>query len=120
MRSPGLVSSLLALQLERVREFATLRALGVTPAQLVVVILSQSGFIGLAAGLLALPLGLLVAWVLVAVIQVQSFGWSMALRVPYDAMWQTPLLALGAAWLAGLFPAWKAARLTPMAALRDE
>jgi putative ABC transport system permease protein len=116
----GLVSSLLALQLERVREYGILRALGLTPAQLVGVIMAQSGFIGLCAGVLALPVGALVAWVLVAVVQYQSFGWSMDLRFPFNSLWQTPLMALVAAWLGGLFPAWKAARLTPMETIREE
>ncbi|WP_162559988.1 FtsX-like permease family protein [Methylotetracoccus oryzae] len=116
----GLVSSLLALQLERIRELSVLRALGFTPRQIVSIVMAQSGFIGLASGLLALPLGLLVAWVLVAVIQVQSFGWSMPLRVPYSDLWQTPLLALVAAGGGALLPAWKAVRSTPLTALRDE
>jgi putative ABC transport system permease protein len=97
-----------------------LRALGLTPRQIVSIVMTQSGFIGLASGLLALPLGLLVAWVLVAVIQVQSFGWSMPLRVPFNDLWQTPLLALAAAGVGALFPAWKAVRSTPLHALREE
>jgi len=116
----GLVASLLTLQLERLREFATLRALGMTPGQLTILVLVQSSFIGLCAGFLALPLGLLVAWVLVAVIQFVSFGWSMDMTVPTAALWQTPALAWGAALLAGLYPAWRAGRSTPAAALREE
>ena len=116
----GLIASLLALQLERVKELAILRALGVTPAEIATVVIAQSVFIGAASGVLALPLGLLVAWILVNVIQVQSFGWSMALSTPVGALWQTPLLAIGAACAAALFPAWKAMRGSPLAALRDE
>jgi putative ABC transport system permease protein len=116
----GLIGSLLAMQLERAREFAILRALGMTPGQLMVFVLLQSSVLGLTAGTLALPLGLLMAWVLVDVIQYVSFGWSMELAVPPDALWQTPLLALTAALLAGLYPAWRAGRAAPAAALRDE
>jgi ABC-type lipoprotein release transport system permease subunit len=44
----------------------------------------------------------------------------MPLRVPYTDLWQTPLMALAAAGVGALFPAWKAVRSTPLTALREE
>lgn len=116
----GLVGSLLALHLERLREFVILRALGLTPQQLTALVLVQSGYIGLCAGLIALPLGVLLAWVLVRVIQLLSFGWTMDLAIPYSALWQTPAAACVGAVITGMFPAWRAGRSTPWSALRDE
>ncbi|CAL1238849.1 ABC transporter permease [Candidatus Methylocalor cossyra] len=116
----GLVGALLALQLERAREFAVLRALGVTPRQLATLVLAQTTFLGLNAGLLAMPLGLLLAWALVTVINLRSFGWTMDLTVSLPLLGQAPLLALVAAWLAGLYPAWRAAHANTAKALRDE
>jgi putative ABC transport system permease protein len=116
----GLVGSLLALHLERLREFATLRALGLTPGQLTAVVLLQSSYIGLCAGVIAVPLGLLLAWVLVESIQLLSFGWSMDMAIPDGALWRTPVIACVAAVIAGVFPAWRAGRSTPLSVLREE
>jgi putative ABC transport system permease protein len=116
----GILSALLALQLERTREFAILRALGLTPGQLAGLVLAQTGFLGLCAGLLALPLGLLLAWALVAVINLRSFGWSMDLTVSGGMLGQAPVLALVAAVLGGVYPAWRAARMKTAEGLREE
>ncbi|HSD26902.1 MAG TPA: FtsX-like permease family protein, partial [Vicinamibacteria bacterium] len=61
----GVWSALMALQTERSRELATLQALGLTPRRLVGLTLLESGFMGLAAGLVALPTGALLAVILV-------------------------------------------------------
>lgn len=116
----GLVGSLLALHLERLQEFVTLRALGLTPRQLTGVILLQGGYVGGCAGLIAVPLGILLAWVLVRVIQQLSFGWSMDLVIPVAALWRTPVISFVAALMAGTFPALRAGRSTPLSALREE
>lgn len=116
----GILSALLALQLERTREFAILRALGLTPRQLAGLVLAQTGFLGFCAGLLALPLGLLLAWALVAVINLRSFGWSMELTVPAGLLGQAPVLALVAAVLGGVYPAFRAARMRTAEGLREE
>jgi putative ABC transport system permease protein len=116
----GILSALLALQLERTREFAILRAVGLTPRQLAALVLGQTGFLGLIAGLLAVPLGLLLAYALVAVINLRSFGWSMELAIPKLMLWQAPVLALAAALLAGIYPAWRAGRMRVGEGLREE
>jgi putative ABC transport system permease protein len=75
---------------------------------------------GLIAGVLSLPLGYVLAYVLVYVINKRSFGWTLQLTVPSDVLIQALLLAIGAALLAGLYPAWTMARSHPALALRDE
>jgi len=116
----GILSALLAIQLERTREFAVLRSLGMTPRQLGALVLTQTGFMGLCAGLFALPLGFALALALVKVINLRSFGWSMDLTVSGPELWQAPLLSIAAALIAGLYPAWQAGKLTPALALREE
>ena len=78
----GVLSALMALQLEKTREFALLRATGVTPAEITRMILGQTLLIGLFAGLLALPLGYMMSTLLIEVINVRSFGWTMQQVVP--------------------------------------
>ena len=116
----GVLSALLALQLERTKELGVLRATGFTPGQLWGMLSLQTGFMGLIAGLLALPLGLGLALGLISVVNQRSFGWSMQTLIPLDVLGQALLLSLAAALLAGIYPAWRMARTPPAVALREE
>ena len=116
----GVLSALLALQLERAREFATLRAMGMTAREIGGLVSLQTGFMGAAAGLLAIPTGLLLATVLIFVINRRAFGWSLPLSVEPGLLLETLALAIGAALLAGLYPIWRMARARPAEALRLE
>ena len=116
----GILSAFMALQLERARELAVLRATGVTPGQVWRNMTLQSGLMGLFAGLLALPLGLILASVLIFVINKRSFGWTMQIEVSPDILIQAILLALVAALIAAVYPAWRMAQANPSLALRDE
>lgn len=116
----GILSALMALQLERARPLAVLRANGLTPAQLWGLVTTETGLMGLAAGLLAVPLGLLLAMLLILVINRRSFGWSMAVTIDPAILAQGLLLAVAAALLAGLYPAYRMARTSPALALREE
>jgi putative ABC transport system permease protein len=116
----GVLSALMALALERARELAVLRALGLVPRQLAWIVTLQTSLMGLCAGLLSLPLGVALALILVHVINRRSFGWTLALEVSPRVLAEAVALALGAALLAGLYPAWKMSRANPARALRDE
>lgn len=116
----GVLSALMALLLERNREFATLRATGMTPWQIAHLVLGQTSLMGLFAGLLSLPLGWLMSEVLIEVINRRSFGWSMQQTLPLPVFSDALLLALTAALIAGLYPALRAARISPALALREE
>jgi putative ABC transport system permease protein len=116
----GILSALMAFQYERRRELAVLRATGLTPAQAGWLVLLQTGFMGLTAGLLSIPLGLAVAVALVRVINLRSFGWTMDLIVSLPPLFAAMALAVVAAVLAGLYPAYHVMRVEPSAALREE
>lgn len=116
----GILGAMLALQLERARDYAILRALGLTPAQLGLLVGGQATYIGFLAGLAAVPLGLLMAWMLIEVINRRAFGWQMTMSVAPSVLVFAVLLSCGAALLAGLYPAWRAAREIPAAAMREE
>ncbi|HEX7062030.1 MAG TPA: FtsX-like permease family protein [Woeseiaceae bacterium] len=116
----GMLAALLALQLERARELAILRALGVTPGELAAMVIGQGGCIGLLCGLAALPLGLLMASLLVEVINRRAFGWVLDLSVEPRALGVAVALALAAAIVAALYPARRAARASPALAMRED
>jgi putative ABC transport system permease protein len=116
----GVLSALMALELERRREMGVLRATGMTPGQLGGFVTLQTGLMGAIAGVLSLPLGYALAYVLVFVINKRSFGWTLQLTVSADILLQALALAVGAALLAGLYPAWSMAQARPATALRDD
>ncbi|HYB64311.1 MAG TPA: FtsX-like permease family protein, partial [Steroidobacteraceae bacterium] len=116
----GLLSALLAWELERARELALLRTLGLTPAATAALVLAQTVFMGLVALLAAIPAGLLTALTLTEVINRRAFGWRIDLHLTpqqfTDALW----LALAAALAAGVYPAWRSARAALASGLREE
>jgi putative ABC transport system permease protein len=116
----GMLGALMALQLERTREIGVLRTLGLTPRQVWGLVTAQTGIIGLLSGVLAVPSGLLLAAVLVFVINRRSFGWTMGLDPSPSILLQGVALAILAALLAGLYPAWRMASTLPAETLRDE
>jgi putative ABC transport system permease protein len=116
----GILSALMALQLEHAREYGVMRANGMTPRQLWQFTLVQTGLMGTTAGLLSWPIGLVLALVLIFVINVRSFGWTMQLTAaPVDFV-QAFGVALAASLAAGLYPAWRLGRLVMAEALRSE
>jgi putative ABC transport system permease protein len=116
----GVWSALLSLQVERTRELGTLLALGLLPRQLWGLTLLETGLIGLAAGLLSLPTGLALAVILIDVINVRSFGWTMTLELPPLVLVQAVAISVAAALLAAIYPVRRLQRLSVAAALRQE
>jgi len=116
----GVLSALMAQTLERAREIGVLRALGLTPLEVWKLTTSQTGFMGLVAGVLALPVGSVLALVLIFVINRRSFGWTLELELAPTMFLQALALAVGAAVLAAVYPAWRMSTSELPTALREE
>ncbi|MCA0456789.1 MAG: ABC transporter permease [Chloroflexi bacterium] len=116
----GVLSALMSLQLEQTRQYGVMRATGMTPAQLWRYTLIQTGLMGFTAGTLALPIGLALALVLIYVINVRSFGWTMQLHLPPAEFAQAFAVAVIASLAAGIYPAYKLGKLVTSRALRSE
>jgi len=116
----GIFGAMLAFQFERSRELAVLRALGMTPRQLRTLLTSQTALIGLLAGIAAIPLGLVMAKVLISVINRRAFGWYINMTIDPALLLKALLYAVVAALLAGIYPAIRAARGQPALAMREE
>jgi len=69
-------------------------------------------------GLVALPLGLALAWLLLAVINVEAFGWRLPMFLFPGDYAVLGGFALLAALLAALWPAWRLARTPPSELLK--
>jgi putative ABC transport system permease protein len=116
----GVLSSLLALQLEKAREMGVLRVLGMTISEMRRLTLWETGLLGASAGLLSIPVGYILAWILVFIINQRSFGWTLQMLVQPGPFVQAFLLSVGAALLAAIYPAWRLSRMEVAEALRGE
>jgi putative ABC transport system permease protein len=116
----GVLSALTAQALERAREVGVLRSQGLTPAGVWGLTTTQTGCMGLVAGLLSLPVGGALALVLIFVINRRSFGWTLEIQITPTILIEALALAVGAALLAAVYPAWRMSTMSLSAALREE
>ncbi|MGV6804524.1 MAG: ABC transporter permease [Ruegeria sp.] len=114
----AILTSLLTLWTQRLPQIAPVWAMGLTRSRLAGLELSRSILLAVLTASLALPLGLALAWVLLAVINVEAFGWRLPMYV-FPAAWiHLFLLTLLAAAIAAALPAWRLRRLPPADLLR--
>jgi putative ABC transport system permease protein len=116
----GVLSALMSLQLERTRELGILRATGMTPRQMWLLTLLETGLMGATAGVLAMPLGYVLAWILIYVINVRSFGWTLQMQLQPSYFWQALVVAVVAALLAGIYPSVRQGNTIVATAIRQE
>ena len=115
----GIMNIMLVTVTERTKELGTLKALGATNANIVLLILFEAvviGVFGASAGLMA---GYGLGWVLTQ----YGFGAQFGDLVPIflvPALVNVWLTAVILSILAGAYPAWRASKMTPMAALRRD
>lgn len=116
----GLISALLAWELERSRELAIVRALGLTPRGAGGLIEVQTGFMGFVAFLAAIPTGVLTAVLLITVINRRAFGWQIDFHITAEQFVNAFAVAMISALVAGLYPAWRMARAPLASDIREE
>lgn len=114
----ALFISLLTQSQSRLGQLAPLWALGVTRRQLMLLNLGQTWLLAVLTLVLALPLGIALAWCLDTVINVQAFGWRLPLRVFPLQLAQLMGLALLATLLASAWPLYSLYRSQPADLLR--
>ena len=119
MAALALLTTLLAQAQQRQRHLATLWALGVPRKTLVALPLIQLGGLALLTGLFALPLGIAITWLLVAVINVAAFGWRLPLQLFPSEIATLMITAVGVALLAAALPCWRLWRSRPSALLSE-
>jgi putative ABC transport system permease protein len=114
----ALFISLLTQSQGRLAQLAPLWALGVRRRQLIYLNLGQTWLLTLLTLTLAVPLGILLAWCLVAVINVQAFGWRLPLQVFPWQLLRLLGLAILVMWLASAWPLLRLQRSRPADLLR--
>ena len=116
----GVAGALLALVIDRRREFGLLRFLGASAGQVRRLILFEAGLLGLAANFVGLVLGYVLSLLLIFVINKQSFGWTIQFHLPVAMLLGALSLVYGATVLSALYPARVAARLNPIEVIHEE
>lgn len=114
----ALLMSLLTLAGMRLPQLAPVWALGLTRAGLARLELLRALMLAALVMLLALPVGLLLAWALLAVVNVAAFGWRLPMHVFPGDWLRLGALALLAGGLAAAWPAWRLARMAPVDLLK--
>lgn len=109
----AILMSLLTLVAMRLPQLAPVWALGLTRRRLAAMDLARAVLLAALTAAMALPLGLALAWTLLAVVNVEAFGWRLPMYLfPLDYL-RLGGLALLAAALAALWPAWRLSRTPP-------
>jgi putative ABC transport system permease protein len=116
----GVTATLVTLILERRRDLALLRVVGADLGQIRRMIVIESGLLGLASQVLGSLAGLVLAVILIYVINVQSFGWTIQFHLPVAFLAQAMAAVFVATTLAGLYPARLAAGFRPAEEISTE
>ena len=114
----GILTALLCLHLERRHELGVLRALGARQQTLAALLVLEALIIMAVASVAALPTGIALAWILVDVVNIRSFGWSFPMQIDVTAVGGVMALALVAGLAAGGVP-WMMARKLAVARLLE-
>ncbi len=112
----GVSGTLVTLILEREREFTILRLIGTSRRQIQRVVVVEAVLIGAIGQGVGLVVGLMLSLVLIYVINVQSFGWTIQFHLPVAFLAQSSVLMVLATALAGFYPARRAQSLGMQAA----
>jgi putative ABC transport system permease protein len=116
----GIAGALLTLFTERRREFGVFRALGFSPGQVVGVTLLEGLGLGIASFALSAVSGTVVAVLLIRVINLRSFHWTVFFHPAWETYAAAAALAAGASLAAAAYPAWLVLRTYPQIQLREE
>jgi len=119
----GIINTMMTAIYERRREIGILRAMGGKGRAIFKIFILESGLYGLLGGLLGLAVGFVVSRLAAPLIAQNEFV--SVLGSPDMAVTISPYLVLVVlglstllAILSGLYPAWRASKLTPMEAIR--
>ncbi|MEQ1946957.1 MAG: FtsX-like permease family protein [Bryobacteraceae bacterium] len=116
----GVGGALVALVIDRRREYGLLRFLGAGAGQLRRIILFEAGLLGILANIAGMLLGFFLSLLLIYVINKQSFGWTIQFHWPVRMLLSGLSLVYAATLVAALYPARIATQLVPMEVIHED
>ena len=121
----GIVNTMMTAAYERKREIGILRAIGARRREIFVIFLLESGFYGLLGGICGVAGGLAASVFAAPLISQNAFtafvkGSDAAAMLDPALIGNSILFSVAVALVSGIYPAWRAARLTPVEAITHE
>ena len=116
----GIAGALLTLFMERRRDFGIYRSLGFSTGQIATMTLLEGIGMGVISYLLSIVVGTLLAVLLIKVINLRSFNWTIFFYPALAPYVWTALTALAASVGAAAYPIWKVCRTYPQMQIREE
>ncbi|HJR78086.1 MAG TPA: FtsX-like permease family protein [Nitrospiraceae bacterium] len=116
----GIVNTLVTSVLERRREFAILQAIGASERQIQTLVLWEASYLGVIGAFLGIIGGIALSHMLIAVINKQSFGWTIQIEWTPGVWMLAVLVSVGVAVVAGYWPARWASHQPAVEGLRYE
>lgn len=116
----GVVNTLLAAVLDRTREIGLLRAIGAARGHVMRLVSAEALLIGVTGGGFGVAVGVALGLVITQIVGVQSTGWDFPYLFPTRLALSLVGVAGLCAFLAGIYPARRAARLDVVEALSYE
>jgi len=116
----GIAGALMTLFVERQREFGIYRALGFSTKQIAVITLLEGIGMGIISFIISTATGTVLAFILIKVINLRSFNWTIFYHFSMNPYFITFLTALFASVGACLYPLWKVYRTYPQMQIREE
>jgi putative ABC transport system permease protein len=116
----GVIGTMLAAVIDRIREIGMLRAIGATRRQVVQCLVVEAAFLGVAAVVCGVLGGVPQGYIFLKVIGTATSGWNLPYAFPVDTALRITLFVVGAAALAGFFPGRRAAAIDVKEALAYE
>ena len=116
----GVIGTMLAAVIDRIREIGVLRAIGATRRQILYAVMAEAGFLGVCAALVGTLAAIPSALLFVDTVGFQATGWSVPFRFPTAAAIRVVMSVVCFSIASGLFPGWRAARLKITTALAYE
>ncbi|MGI0007592.1 MAG: ABC transporter permease [Nitrosotalea sp.] len=120
----GIVTTLYNSVTERIREIGTMKAIGAQNTTILALFLVEAALIGVIGASLGVAIGMGGGYVMSIATATTPTGGGPSVHippifVPLDLI-KVWLLSLALSVMAGIYPAWKASKLSPMVALRRE
>jgi ABC-type antimicrobial peptide transport system permease subunit len=120
----GIMSTSMITVYQRVREIGIMKTLGMTKRDVLIVYLLRSGFVGFLGGIVGIVTGVPASFLLSTT--GFRFGGNSGLLIQYTPVISPQVLIIGiivsvlVGIAGGVYPAWRASRLNPIEAIRQE
>jgi len=116
----GIAGALMTLFVERRKEFGIYRALGFSTGDMARMTVAESAAMGLISFIMSTLVGTVFALILIKVINLQSFHWTVFYHFTVQPYLVTVLTALAASLAAAAYPVWSVFRKYPAMQIREE